>query len=314
MGPLNDVIDRRLVSDSETVCRWGDLHCDEVIELEYPRVEKAAAEIEETAIARFFSTAIEQSLQVADNELLILHSHGLFQAWDAPYRYRLSLTGDDDPPPPLEVSLEAIARLEGDASDRLLGWQQAYAAQLLVVDHCLELFLRTLESQFEGGSLPLICVTAPRSFPVGEHQRFGAPESCLYDDALHVPLFLLLPDAAYANIRSQNLVYAHHWTDWARAWFNHEPWPRVPVLPNRKQEILLSRNQQGDIALRTHSWKLLTDTQPPKLFAKPDDRWEMNDVANRCHDVVEALTEMASDRRLPSEDFPLSDILANGMV
>ena len=37
--------------------------------------------------------------------------------------------------------------------------------------------------------------------------------------------------------------------------------------------------------------------ETPRLYAKPDDRWEVNDVANRCPGVVEELQAAADDFR-----------------
>ena len=43
-------------------------------------------------------------------------------------------------------------------------------------------------------------------------------------------------------------------------------------------------------AIRTPAWHFRGGDEP-ELFAKPDDRWEVNNVATRCPDVVEGLQE-----------------------
>jgi hypothetical protein len=56
-------------------------------------------------------------------------------------------------------------------------------------------------------------------------------------------------------------------------------------------------------------------SQPPRLYAKPADRWEVNEVADRCGDVVEqslrALAAYESWQRTGgAEEFPaLPDLL-----
>ena len=60
-------------------------------------------------------------------------------------------------------------------------------------------------------------------------------------------------------------------------------------------------------------------SESPELFAKPDDRWEVNDVAGRCRDVVSKLVsvfpqyaqliESGSADDLP----PLEDVLLDGL-
>jgi len=57
----------------------------------------------------------------------------------------------------------------------------------------------------------------------------------------------------------------------------------------------------------------------PELFAKPDDRWEVNNVANRCREVVECLQDvlLQYEQTLQaghiSDLAPLSDILTSGL-
>ena len=56
----------------------------------------------------------------------------------------------------------------------------------------------------------------------------------------------------------------------------------------------------------------------PELFAKPDDRWEVNNVASRCQEVVECLQDalMQYELTLPagrvSDLPPLSELLLSG--
>jgi hypothetical protein len=47
---------------------------------------------------------------------------------------------------------------------------------------------------------------------------------------------------------------------------------------------------------------------PPQLYVKPDDRWEANDVASRCPQIVERLSELLSDfEQRCREGRPLPD-------
>jgi hypothetical protein len=52
------------------------------------------------------------------------------------------------------------------------------------------------------------------------------------------------------------------------------------------------------MSLRTRAWfARQAPHEPPRLFVKPDDRWEVNEVADRRGDVVEeALRAMAAYR------------------
>jgi len=48
-------------------------------------------------------------------------------------------------------------------------------------------------------------------------------------------------------------------------------------------------------AIQTDDWKLITDGMQHRLYSKPDDRWEVNNVANRCQAELEELQKLLSD-------------------
>jgi hypothetical protein len=104
----------------------------------------------------------------------------------------------------------------------------------------------------------------------------------------------------------------------------------VPILSARSL-LPLARGQSGPRrdrlaivgaedrrAIRTPAWYLHTGDEP-ELFAKPGDRWEVNNVATRCRDVVEHLLEalaryesaLAAGRALDLP--PLDDVLVSGL-
>ena len=79
--------------------------------------------------------------------------------------------------------------------------------------------------------------------------------------------------------------------------------------------ILGSASQR---AIRTPAWYLRAAAEP-ELFAKPDDRWEVNDVATRCREVVESLQDILSQYELMlptgrAADLPaLNEVLLAGL-
>ncbi len=298
-----------LVTDSIQVSQWGADRFDQVVEVSSSEPTAPASEIAETRLARFFAEAIERILQLDDGELLVLHTSGLLFPWDAPYELREALQGDDDPPPPREMTFESGLYPDIDP-DELLGWQQAYGAQIAALDQCIELICDVLDRL---AIQPLVCVCSPQGFPIGEHGFLGAHPDCLYDDALHVPLFVRGPTIDAASTRVLSLVYADHWTSIVNGWMLGRELPRPLILPQKGNEWLIcaSANNSPVKAVRTHAWKFLF--QPPgpnELFAKPDDRWEKNDVADRCHEAIELL-ETAVNSTSPLEGGPLPSILSD---
>jgi hypothetical protein len=71
-------------------------------------------------------------------------------------------------------------------------------------------------------------------------------------------------------------------------------------------------------AIRTPAWFLRAGPRP-ELFAKPDDRWEVNNVASLCPEVVECLHDALDqyEATLPAGRIadlpPLADVLRNGL-
>jgi hypothetical protein len=74
----------------------------------------------------------------------------------------------------------------------------------------------------------------------------------------------------------------------------------------------------GGRAIRTPAWFLRAGGQP-ELFAKPDDRWEVNNVASLCAEVVECLSDALAqfEVALPTGRIadlaPLADVLIHGL-
>ena len=65
----------------------------------------------------------------------------------------------------------------------------------------------------------------------------------------------------------------------------------MPVVRGEVDSIhdrLCIAGSGGQQAIRTPAW-YLRDGAEPELFAKPDDRWEVNDVSDRCEEVVDSL-------------------------
>ena len=94
-------------------------------------------------------------------------------------------------------------------------------------------------------------------------------------------------------------------------------------MPIVRQAAEVLRDRLGiasgaERAIRTPAWYLRAGEEP-ELFAKPDDRWEVNDVASRCPEVVEGLQEalrqyeQAMSAGTVPELPPLGEILLNGM-
>ena len=77
------------------------------------------------------------------------------------------------------------------------------------------------------------------------------------------------------------------------------PWAGslMPVIHDETDSLhdrLCLVDGSGNAAIRTPAWYLREGTEP-ELYAKPDDRWEVNNVVGRCDDVVQMLRQVLAD-------------------
>jgi arylsulfatase A-like enzyme len=301
---------------------------DELILIDQPQQPSAiASEIEQTHFGQCFVRIIDWLESARGPFLLWCHLGGLDTAWDAPLRFRQAYQEAGDPPPP-EAAEAPNRKLPADYDpDEVLGVMQAYCGQVTLLDTCFGAF----QDFFAG--LPicdetLLTVTSARGFPLGEHGRIGECDGALFGETVHVPWMLQLPDDAAAAARTQALVEPSDLWATLLDWWSVEPGAHSPtaasVMPLVRQEAgslrdrLCTVGRDGQRAIRTPAWYLRGGLDP-ELFAKPDDRWEINNVASRCRDVVERLQQALTEYELTllsgriSALSPLGDLLLNGL-
>lgn len=286
----------------------------EVIPLEAPVGSNAetAADAAETRLAGFFAVASDWLAAAQGPFCLWLHAQSLGAIWDAPLEFRRQYADEDEPAPP-DFAEPSCRELPADYDpDELLGICQAYAGQVSLLDLTLGGFLEAFRAS-QAAAETLFVATSPRGFPLGEHRRIGPADEALYGELVHVPWLMRLPDGTGAMDRSQALVQPADLfatlLDW---WKIASLAPRVfgqSVLPlvRGERETLRDRacmtGERGQRAIRTPAWYLrLPPAQrveepclPAELYAKPDDRWEVNDVADRCCETAAALQSALAD-------------------
>ncbi len=228
--------------------------------------------------------------------------------------------------------------------DELWGICQAYAAQVSLVDLCLSGLLEWLNAN-PAGRRTLLVVTAPRGFPLGEHGRVGAWDEALHAELVHVPWLIRFPDQRGRTSRSPALVQPADLAATLLDWFGLATPPGgggagQSLLPLVDDEETLLRDRACVMAgnceqgIRTPAWYLRVTTAveetdrglsgafpPPvtvRLYKKPDDLWEVNDVADRCVEVVDALNaaladvEAAAASDTQSPPPPVDEVLISG--
>jgi len=300
---------------------------DSVVPFELPDEAQVAEEIDQTHLAGAFARIVDWLESAPESFLLWCHLRGLGGLWDAPLEFRARYADEEDPDPPSSAEVPCRMLEEDYDPDHLLGISQAYAGQVSLLDLCLGAMLEFLQTGPLGENTLVVLLSA-RGFPLGEHRRVGVYDDALYGELVHVPLVLRFPDSLGEAARSQALVQpADLWATLLDWWRIADP-PPSPVakslmpLVREENESLRDRlclcNGGVGKAIRAPAW-YLREGPEPELFVKPDDRWEVNNVSDRCRDVVERLQKGLADFEASlrsgrlAELPPLDEILLTGL-
>lgn len=328
-----------LVSDDEAV--YGHTlaaEFGEVIPYRFPVQTASAAEPGDTNLAQFFAAAGAALEACVDRKRpwhLWLHTQGLGHAWDAPRVLREQFLDEPDELPPEFVAPPTLLFPKKYDPDERLQIRRAYAAQVTLLDNCLGALADQLRA-LPADEQPLLVLTSPRGYALGEHHRVGDVDDRLYSELTHVPCVLRFPDGLGAATRTHALVQLNDvWATLADWWQNSaagDVSTAVPLvgagrsllpiaagdLPAWRDRVAL-RGRGGERAIETPAWRLRLSDSESELFVKPDDRWEVNPVENRCPEVAADLAAAldAFEQHIGQPEAtlpPLSDVLRLGLA
>jgi arylsulfatase A-like enzyme len=159
-------------------------------------------------------------------------------------------------------------------------------------------------------------LTSDFGYPLGEHGQIGQHRPWLYEELVHLPLLLRLPDGKEACRRIGQLTQPEDIAPTILDLFGlncgKDKSERASLLPLARGETTTSRafamtrlvlGSAEELAIRTEEWAFLfpvkvpeAETREPQLFGKPDDRWEVNDLRSknieRCDEFEEMLKKV----------------------
>ena len=274
---------------------------DERIALSQPAPGLPASEIEETRLAEVLLTAAERLATSESPGLLWIHARGMGGCWDSPLILREQFRDEEDPEPYAATASPAREVGTDRDPDDILQVEHAYAAEVSVFDTALAMLLEVLD-EHPCSEETLLVVTSPRGYPLGEHRIIGSIASPLHAELLQIPLLIRPPQASFAATRLQMLAQHHDLHATLANWLGVSGEP----LCDWETDLLAVANGEsaprancafavgtGERAVRTPAWFMREFDQDQRvLYAKPDDRWEVNEVANRCGDISEQLAEV----------------------
>ena len=300
-----------LLTDSATVAESeAGSQFARVINIETPNAEELAASPAETWMANFFAQALQAIERMEAGELLWIHCNGLAGPWDAPMDFRASLADPEDPPP-LVSSIPPIGTYDvgEDSPDKLLGFHQACLGQVMLIDE----FLGVLMDAIRNRPDTLLGLLSTRGYPLGEHGTIGDPLN-LHCESVHVPLMIRYPEHQLTAARMPQLQSVRILGDALAAWFSDDQAALNSSSGRHHLDSFVVSTLDESIAIQTTAWKLIRDANQSRLYAKPDDRWEVNDVIDRCPQIApliealldEAITQLKSSG---SSDLRINDEL-----
>lgn len=226
----------------------------------------------------------------------------------------------------LEPLLDPPDNLIDAEADAL--WEQvklSYAAAVTHFDHCLEVILQHMR---ECGLLEqtMLIVTSEAGVALGEHGRIGDGGPGSHAERTHLPLLVRLPGGEQAGRRVAALTQPVDLFPTLLAASGaaipeqqgQSLWPllRGETAAVRAYLVAVTRhNQQLSWLLRSPDWSLLQAAEEavPKLYVKPEDRWEVNDVYQHHQEWAAALQKTrrefvrASQQPGPFQSPPLPD-------
>ena len=284
-----------LLTDESEVAEFGRSFFDRI---EFVSPATKIAEIPEQS--QFYrgmtdAGALTSRLGRADVPFFLwIHFKGWNGVWDTPLSMRDRAREDDADPSPYDGASPPsfdMAR-EGD-DDALRAAVEAYAAGIRLWDASLELFLDKLaeENLFARTALFL---GGARGLSLGEDRRVGVEgPGTLYVEEIHVPLLYRPAGGPSEAIRSFGLCGPCDLHRTLARLAGGEPDEKTLLdlaaeeVDSIRDELTVTQTdasspRQGVI---TDEWFFLRDRHftPPRreLYLAPDDRWNVNEVADR---------------------------------
>jgi len=207
-----------------------------------------------------------------------------------------------------------------------------FAAQLTLLDRSLGRLLEAVEPD------RAVLVAGVRGMPLGLHDWMGGAglateERLPYGESIHVPAIIVDAAGRMAGQRYGGLVIPADLgataADLAGVTghpIRDEPWQGrscadlFAAWRHAPRDRIVTRAVGAD-AIVTPGWHLISGAgcgtgRRPMLFAKPDDYFERNDVADRCGGVVEELLAALGPRGQDADrawSTPLSATARDGL-
>jgi arylsulfatase A-like enzyme len=212
---------------------------------------------------------------------------------------------EDGPLTPVEGVPDEV--IDPDDDELFLRLQTSYAAAVSYLDAGIGQLLESLAERRLTDEVALL-LTSDLGLALGEHGVVGAGRPLLHEEVLHLPLILRLPGGAERGRRVEALTQAVDLAPTVAGLFGaalpgahgHDLLPLARGQGPAVRPYACAGRRDGEgvgWALRTPEWAFLLpvqgsgDARAPRLYVKPDDRWEVNDVLQHHLEFADRLGE-----------------------
>ena len=236
--------------------------------------------------------------------LLWIHSRGLRGVWDAPYNYRKIMCDEEDPEPPQDIDPISFAVNASTDPDEIFGVSCAVVGQVVVIDQAIGELLGTIRELNQENDT-LVGLIGVSGYPLGEHGMVGGESGALHAESLHCPCMFRFGDEMPVGIRLPTIMQPHEIGEWVVTWLNTELSDQIDKTslealydesidtPNRIGAAIAVAENEYFVASPAWSCRIKTDADSSQskaeLYAKPDDRWEQNEISIRATAIVEKM-------------------------
>lgn len=214
--------------------------------------------------------------------LLWVQGPNLAPPWNLPGEILSSYFEEEDDEPGLVPWPDPGQGLFDLSEEDLLRLQNTYAAAVTYWDARLGDLVEHLDD-----SVGLV-VTAGSGLPLGEHGMIGFTKPWLHDELIHLPLVLRPPDRVHAGLRHGLLTQPEDLFAWLGQAFQGD------YRFTRERGEAISRwrvEDEEEWAVRSPSWAMVwprsNPNRPVQLYAKPEDRLEVNNLSQQHQEMVE---------------------------
>ena len=257
--------------------------------------EQTASEVDLTGernisrVTELFLASAEE-LTGTPSELIWIHSKGLMNPWDAPQDLRCKFKDTEDPDPPSESLVPSFEVDSSTDPDFVLGWIQVAAAQAALIDDSIAMLMEVISSRPDSADWNILLLTVG-GIPLGARGHLGSGRKQLTSTELQCGCIINCGDQVREFGRVGDTMQIHHVGALIDELIqsSNSIWDLIQSL-NGPQPVVAETKEQSWIRVPAWSANISSELdEEPSLYAQPDDRWELSNVAKLIPHVVNDL-------------------------